>query len=107
MEIIQSHVKNLLVLIGVLFLLIISVLIGSVYFDEIWHPHSKEEIVEWDPKTTVLNNPTASSEVKKGFLILDSTSHFIGPLSSKFKYAGNNLSCTSCHLNGGTLSGAA
>ena len=68
MEIIQSHVKNLLVLIGVLFLLIISLLIGSVYFDEIWHPHSKEEIVEWDPKTTVLNNPTASSEVKKGFL---------------------------------------
>ena len=107
MEIIQSHVKNLLILIGALFLLIISVLIGSVYFDQIWQPHSKEEIVEWDPKTAVLNNPTASSEVKKGFLILDSTSHFIGPLSSNFKYAGNNLSCTSCHLNGGTLSGAA
>ena len=107
MEIFQSLVKNLLVLIGVLFLLIISLLIGSVYFDEIWQPHSKEDIVEWDPKTVVLNNPTASSEVKKGVLILDSTSHFIGPLSSNFKYAGNNLSCTSCHLNGGTLSGAA
>ena len=107
MEIIQSLVKNILILIGALLSLIISVLIGSVYFDEIWYPHSKEDIVEWDPKTAVLNNPTASSEVKKGFLILDSTSHFIGPLSSNFKYAGNNLSCTSCHLNGGTLSGAA
>ena len=38
MEIIQSHVKNLLILIGALFLLIISVLIGSVYFDQIWQP---------------------------------------------------------------------
>ena len=107
MTLIQSLVKNLLLLIGVLFLLMISLLIGSVYFDKIWQPLYEEDIVEWDPKTIVLNNPTASSEVKKGFLILDSTSHFIGPLSSKTKYSGNNLSCTSCHLNGGTLSGAA
>ena len=109
MELIQGLIKNLLLLIGVLFLLIISLLIGSIYFDEIWQPISEEEIVEWDPNIVVLNNPTASSEVKKGFLILDSTSNFIGPLNrnNKFKYAGNNLSCTNCHLNGGTLSGAA
>ena len=109
MELIHGLIKNLLLLIGVLFLLIISLLIGSIYFDEIWQPISEEEIVEWDPNIVVLNNPTASSEVKKGFLILDSTSNFIGPLNrnNKFKYAGNNLSCTNCHLNGGTLSGAA
>ena len=42
-------------------------------------------------------------------MLVAESSKYMGPLAKdpKLRFAGNNLSCTNCHLNGGTLSGSA
>jgi len=70
----------------------------------------KENTLElWDPQKLILNNNKADEIVKKGYLLVAESSNYMGPLAKdpKLRFAGNNLSCTNCHLNGGTLSGSA
>ena len=109
MEVFQNLVKTLLKIIGVLFLLITLIFFGVIYFDRIWEDPSQEPILEWDPNSMVINNQNISDEIKYGYFLLSETSKYMGPLNKdpNKRYAGNNLSCTNCHLNGGTLSGAA
>ena len=47
-------------------------------------------------------------EVKYGYLILSETSRWIGPGAEdeKMHFAGNNLSCSNCHLKVGTQAGS-
>ena len=68
-----------------------------------------ETILEWDAEKLIINNPKVTDLVKNGYYLVAETSKFMGPLAKdpSKRYSGNNLSCTNCHLNGGTLSGSA
>ncbi|MCX2743903.1 c-type cytochrome [Mangrovivirga sp. M17] len=48
-------------------------------------------------------------EIKYGYLLINQSPGYMGPQASseQLRYTGNNLSCTSCHLDNGTRSGAA
>ena len=104
----QKHVKKLLALVITLFSLMLIVFFGIIYYDK-GKTLTDEIIVEWDEKALVLNNPIAPDQVKEGYLLISASSQYMGPLNkdSKRRFSGNNLSCTNCHLNGGTMSGAA
>jgi len=109
MEVFQSLVKKLMALIGILFLLILVVFFGTLYSDVLWTEPVEEELAVWNPKEMILENPEASEIVKKGYLLLTYSSQKMGPLNPnpEQRFTGNNLSCTNCHLNGGTQTGAA
>ena len=66
-------------------------------------------ILEWDAEKLIINNPKVADLVKNGYYLVAESSKFMGPLAKdpSKRYSGNNLSCTNCHLNGGTLSGSA
>ena len=51
-----------------------------------------------------LSNSDKNQKIREGFEIFRNTSAHIGPkqLDSTQRFAGNNLACASCHLNGGT-----
>lgn len=72
-------------------------------------PVTENTLELWDPQKLILNNDKADELVKKGYLLVAESSKYMGPLAEdpKLRFAGNNLSCTNCHLNGGTLSGSA
>ena len=67
------------------------------------------DIESWDPQDLILNNSKADALVKTGYLLVAESAKHLGPLAEnpEHRYAGNHLSCTNCHLNGGTLSGSA
>tara|TARA_B100001057_G_scaffold45841_1_gene40902 strand:- start:70 stop:1113 length:1044 start_codon:yes stop_codon:yes gene_type:complete len=68
-----------------------------------------ETILEWDAEKLIINNPKVTDLVKNGYYLIAESSKFMGLLvkDPSKRYSGNNLSCTNCHLNGGTLSGSA
>jgi len=72
-------------------------------------PVTENTLELWDPQKLILNNDKSDELVKKGYLLVAESSKYMGPLAEdpKLRFAGNNLSCTNCHLNGGTLSGSA
>ena len=55
MEEFQNLVKKLLTLVGSLFLLMLVVFFGLIYFDS--YTPTEEQILDWDAETMVLNNP--------------------------------------------------
>ncbi|MEC7262258.1 MAG: c-type cytochrome [Bacteroidota bacterium] len=74
-------------------------------FDGLLSSETEPEMVEYGEFD--VNQLTASAEndlIKKGFEIFRNTSLLIGPqqTDSNQIFAGNNLACASCHLNGGT-----
>ena len=109
MELYKELVNKLMYLIALLTILIIVVLFGVIYHDKIWSTQLEDPILEWNPYDIVLNNSDVPEDVKEGFLLLDSSAIYMGPLNKnpKLRFSGNKLSCTNCHLNGGTKSGAA
>lgn len=68
-----------------------------------------ELLLEWDSQKMIIENPEVTDIVRQGYYLVSESSKYMGPLAknSLMRYAGNNLSCTNCHLNGGTLSGSA
>ncbi len=52
----------------------------------------------------VLDNSKENKEIKYGFKVFRNTSKYLGPgrENAGMAYAGNNLSCTNCHLGSGT-----
>lgn len=75
-----------------------SVVIPLVQESEPWKP--KSILDQWDQTEPL---------VREGYLILTESSKYIGPnaANSENRFAGNNLSCTNCHLKGGTQAGSA
>ncbi|CAN0434952.1 unnamed protein product, partial [Scytosiphon promiscuus] len=65
---------------------------------------------EWQPKNIETDLPKGEKgeEIKLGYLVIVKTSNYIGPLSkdASKRFAGNNLSCTNCHLNAGKKIGS-
>ena len=109
METFQPLVNKLMALIGALSLLMLVVFFGVLYKDTLWSAPPDEELAEWNPKEMILENPIVPKEVKEGFLLLSNSPQKMGPLhpDPEVRYTGNTLSCTNCHLNGGTQTGAA
>ncbi|WP_224489897.1 c-type cytochrome [Robertkochia flava] len=73
------------------------------------------DFLKSQPKTWELKIPeeefaagVMDPEVKYGYLILSETSRWIGPGAEDpaMHFSGNNLSCTNCHLKGGTQAGS-
>lgn len=62
----------------------------------------------WAPRDILQDWESVDPLVKKGYEILSQSSSKIGPNApnSADRYAGNNLSCTNCHLKGGTQAGS-
>ena len=109
MDLYKELVNRLVYLIALLTMLIIIVFFSVINYDKIWKTKLEDPILEWNPNDIVLNNLEVPEEVKEGFLLLDSSAIYMGPLNKdpKLRFSGNNLSCTNCHLNGGSKSGAA
>ncbi|MGO4408388.1 c-type cytochrome [Bosea sp. RAF48] len=66
---------------------------------------SHQKITEWTvPDVAALSNSAADQLVKKGRDLIVATPSLIGPNveSPGQRYAGNNLSCSNCHLSAGT-----
>lgn len=65
---------------------------------------------EWKPKSiaTDLGNEKKAALIKLGFDVITKTPELIGPMSKDIKkrFAGNNLTCQSCHLEAGTKPGS-
>ena len=64
---------------------------------------------EWAPKDVeaALAANEMSEEVKYGFNLIAHSAKFMGPAAEEdMQYAGNNLSCTNCHLDFGTKPGS-
>ncbi|MFM1877781.1 MAG: hypothetical protein RLZZ241_647 [Bacteroidota bacterium] len=63
----------------------------------------------WNPRD--INNPGVDSNplAQMGYKLVSQSSNLMGPKASnsKDRYTGNNLSCTNCHLKGGTQAGSA
>ena len=106
MELYRELVNKLMYVIALLTILIIVVFFGVINHDKIWSNQLEDPILDWNPYDIVLNNPEVPEDVKEGFLLLDSSAIYMGPLNKdpKLRFSGNNLSCTNCHLNGGTKS---
>ncbi|OEK03989.1 c-type cytochrome [Roseivirga misakiensis] len=66
---------------------------------------------DWRPRDakTDLGTSPRDNLVKYGYEIITETSKHIGPMAPKVnvRYAGNNLSCQSCHLEAGRKTGSA
>lgn len=62
----------------------------------------------WRPKDILLVWEATDPMVKRGYEILSQSSAIIGPnaINPEDRFAGNNLSCTNCHLKGGTQAGS-
>jgi len=105
----NKHINNLLYLIT-------GVFIGGFGF---WVFQKKDSNIiqneqitalPWQPKSIERDLPKGEEglEIKYGFRLITETSEYIGPLAKdeKMRFAGNNLSCENCHLNGGRKVGA-
>lgn len=57
---------------------------------------------------TDLPSGKAGEQIKYGYILINKTSEYIGPLAkeAKMRFAGNNLVCNNCHLNGGRKIGS-
>lgn len=67
------------------------------------------ETGEWMPRDVeaALAANEMSEEVKYGYNLIAHSAKFMGPAAEEgMQYAGNNLSCTNCHLNLGTKPGS-
>lgn len=73
-------------------------------------PLIAEKKVDWQPKDVLsyLEEGSMPPMVKAGFLLVAETPEHMGPRAQdpKKRLAGNNLSCTNCHLQYGTQAGS-
>jgi thiosulfate dehydrogenase len=65
---------------------------------------TSEDIYALNYDVSQLDDSDESRKIKQGYEVFLNTSKYIGPASTEENqvYAGNNLSCTNCHLGSGT-----
>lgn len=63
----------------------------------------------WQPRDIAGAGEKVPPLVRQGFLLVSESAVQMGPRAEnpEMRFAGNNLSCTNCHLKGGTQAGAA
>ncbi len=69
----------------------------------------EEEVGEWVPKDVLaaLELGEMDEKVEYGYHLVAESSKYMGPAAEEgMRYAGNNLSCTNCHLELGTKPGS-
>lgn len=75
-----------------------------------WFSFQYENPAKWRPRSvlTDLEGQENASLIKLGYEVITRTPQLIGPLAkdAQKQFAGNNLTCQSCHLEGGTKPGA-
>ena len=91
------------------FIMLLIVIFLLVRYDVFLEKHTVVNQEHQDPftanyNTAALDNSKANSGIKYGFELFQNTPKYIGPDNGKsnMAYAGNNLSCTNCHLEAGT-----
>lgn len=71
---------------------------------------ANQDTVQWKPKSIATDLPpdAHADTIQYGYQLITNTSRWIGPLaaSSAKQYAGNNLSCSNCHLKAGVEIGS-
>lgn len=111
MELFRSFIKSianiflgLAIFISIVFLGLITYIENPLLFTE---EHIDPDT--WQPKDVeaIFASGFMDSEVAYGYLIISETSENIGPMAEEhLQYAGNNLSCSHCHLKFGTQAGS-
>ena len=99
----------ILTLMGTLLFIALVLLTYEGGVDKEEYIENERLFAEWDAQKLVLDNPMLPDLVRDGYYIVSESANYIGPNAKEpeQQYAGNTLSCTNCHLNGGTLSGSA
>lgn len=73
-------------------------------------PFERIEQGEWQPRSIAvdLKGEENAALIRLGYEVITKTPQLIGPLTlnEKKRFAGNNLTCQSCHLEGGTKPGS-
>ncbi|MEJ2583921.1 MAG: c-type cytochrome, partial [Robiginitalea sp.] len=67
------------------------------------------DTVSWEPKDILAAWDSADPLVQEGYRLISESPKYMGPgaASEDLRFTGNNLSCTNCHLQGGTQRGSA
>ncbi len=91
------------------FIMLLIIIYLLIRFDVFEEEYTAVEQESQDPytanyNTAALDNSKANIEIKYGFELFQNTPKYIGPDNGKSElvYAGNNLSCTNCHIQAGT-----
>ncbi len=76
-----------------------------------WFSFKKGELAAWQPKDVEreMREGFVTEEVRYGHQLLTETQKYLGPQAAdpEMRVSGNNMSCTSCHLQAGNQAGAA
>ncbi|MDN6309274.1 MAG: c-type cytochrome [Flavobacteriaceae bacterium] len=111
MENFKFLAKRLAILFGGIIGLIVVIFIGIQLYQTNPDLFRYEEIADADWKPRDVENEMETTyimpDVRYGYEILTETQKHIGPQAKKpeMRYAGNNLKCTSCHIESGNLPG--
>ena len=106
---IASQIKKLCVQLGICVVLMLGlaftvVLVAFGDFGSKEYTAFPDDVYYLDYNVYNLSNSAKNQKVKEGFEVFRNTPQHLGPkqADSTQMYAGNNLACASCHLNGGT-----
>lgn len=92
-------------------ILIIGIIILLFLLMDRWYPPRSKEEQKWKPNNVNTDLPSGPKGklIKYGYDLISHTSKYIGPdvANIKMRFAGNNLACQNCHLDGGTKKGGA
>lgn len=102
-------VKRLTLLLGGALMILLGITTISFVDPDILK-FEKEEEGPWRPRSieTDLVDEEKAAMIKLGYEVITRTPELIGPLADnpRKRFAGNNLTCQSCHLEGGTKPGS-
>lgn len=80
------------------------------FHSSIFITDQKQDTIHWQPKSIKKDLPPdqRADTIQYGYQLITNTSRWIGPLAKKgaIRYAGNNLSCSNCHLKAGRQIGS-
>lgn len=97
---------------AVLGVVVIGGIIGLAVFLSTSNNGAADEVVDegWKPKDVIneISQGRASEQVAYGYQLLSDSQKHMGPQAEdpEMRFTGNNLACTSCHLDGGNTLGA-
>lgn len=96
-------------IVGILLLITLAITILTLTNPELFE-RSEADSATWKPRSveTDLEGEEKAAMIRMGYDVITKTPELIGPLASnkRKQFAGNNLTCQSCHLEGGTKPGA-
>lgn len=96
-------------IVGILLLSTLAITLLTLTNPEIFE-RSEDETATWRPRSveTDLEEEEKAAMIRLGYDVITKTPELIGPLATnkRKQFAGNNLTCQSCHLEGGTKPGA-